>query len=125
MIKTFLSAKSIDPGRKAFGEGFPVSHGKQTSDFSEKSVTGFPLKLHFDSVQESHGLLSGRRVKVQVMSYASWFARRVKQGHREMFEAMFGVSLWQFGFKETERFCPMTAAASKCGGCKLLKLTVL
>ena len=42
-----------------------------------------------------------------------------------MFEAMFDVSLWQFGFKETELFSPMTAAASKCGGCKLLKLRML
>jgi hypothetical protein len=48
-----------------------------------------------------------------------------KQGHREMFEARFGVSLWQFGFKETEPISPTTAVASKCVGCKLLKIRML
>jgi hypothetical protein len=42
-----------------------------------------------------------------------------------MFEARFDVSLWHFGFKETELKSLMTAAAPQGIGCKLLKPRML
>jgi hypothetical protein len=52
-------------------------------------------------------------------------ARWGKQGHIEMFETKSDVFLRQSGFEETELDRLMTAAASKCIGCKLLKLRKL